>query len=132
MRQFQDSRLNVYVHVGKIFEKWQEHTHIDKLPTFEACNTGVFKDHVDFVTHLYRTQYDYFHRIVLHLVQSTYSVLIAKLRVQVPKDDKVKQFSSIHKGIVSLPSYISSSSKYKTFSIMRLVSSFLHILYHML
>ena len=116
---------------GKIFRRWHEYIHIVNLPTFEVCNTEVFKDHIDFVTHLYKSQHDYFHRIVLHLVQSTYSVLIAKLKVQVENGHSAKRFSSIHKGIVSLPSYIESSSKYKTFSIWRIVSTLLHLLYNL-
>ena len=107
--------------LDKMLERWHRENHILKLPTFEVCSTSVFPNHVDFVTHLYKSQHDYFHRNVLRLVQSNYSLLIAKLKIKLPEDDSSKRFSSIHKDIVSLPSYVSSSSKYDTFIVTKYV-----------
>ena len=76
---------------GTILGQWHKETHIVNLPTFKGCNTSIFQNHDDFVTHLYASQNDYFHRIVLRFAQRTYSILITKLNVNTPEDTFVVQ-----------------------------------------
>ena len=63
---------------------------------------------MDFITHLYHEKNEYYHRIILRLVQSTYSILSAKFQLKNSKDTNECQkptFCLVHKGKVSLPFY---------------------------
>ena len=101
-----------------LFHSWHEKTQIHKLPSFTNCGSGMFNTPESFVEHLYENQNDYYHRIILRMVQASYSSLIAKIKIPTASNKiKVsnKPFSSIHEGKVSLPAYVKSTSKYETF-----------------
>ena len=112
----------MYSPCGTPFKKWHVQKNITKFPKFRSCDILVFKDHIDFISHLYEAKDDYYHQIILHLVQSTYSLLLAKFKqkfiVHTNMNNK-QTFSSIHKGKVTLPTYMHSGSKYETFALQR-------------
>ena len=102
------------------FSEWHKKTHIDMLPNFSACEKIIYKDHISFVKHLYSHHTDYYHRIVMRIVQSSYSSLISKIKIPSNTHSDLPDsttFGSIHPGKVSLPSYVKSSSSYDTFTI---------------
>ena len=77
---------------------------------------------MEFITHIYVTKDDYYHQIILRLVQSTYSVQLAKFRLKASNEvneTKKQTFSSAHKGKVSLSMYVCSSANYETFKVVR-------------
>ena len=90
---------------GVLFWEWHIQNHINELPNFHCCDSSIFKNHLDFIAHLYEQKDKYYHVIILRLVQSTYSILLAKFRqkssIHTMNDDK-QTFSSIHKGKVPL------------------------------
>ena len=86
------------------------------------CENKVFHGHMDFIAHLYSKKEEYYHQTILRLVQSTYSVLLAKYRLKTgDQGDEInkKIFSSVHKGKVSLPLYLMSDVTYETFTILQ-------------
>ena len=104
------------------FGNWHKETHINMLPNFNACSDTLFDDHTSFVKHLYSHHNDYYHRIILRIVQSSYSTLISKMKISSkPTTEQTNKstFSSIHQGTISLPIYSCSSSDYNTFSIKK-------------
>ena len=63
---------------------------------------------------------DYYHQIILRVVQSNYSSLLSKFKLNTPNDDAstkhgVPSFSSIHKGSITLPPYVCTSCTYQSF-----------------
>ena len=105
---------------SKLFQNWHQKHHINKLPKFCDCSATVYDDYSDFVKHLFNQHEDYYHRIILRIVQYSYSSLISKIKIPSPSKPKHQSsFGSIHYGKVSLPPYVSSSSEYDTFSIKR-------------
>ena len=96
--------------------------HFDFLPRFLNCETDIFHDPSSFVQHLLANQCDYYHRIVLRMVQNSYSSLISKIKMSsehLNSTSDQMSFGSIHRGIVSLPSYVKSTSEYDTFSFQK-------------
>ena len=86
------------------------------------CEDKVFDNHMDFIAHLYSKKKEYYHRTILRLLQSTYSILLAKYRLK--SGDQGDEFnkqtlSSILKGKVSLPSYQISDASYEIFTIVQ-------------
>ena len=63
---------------GGLFRNWHNQSHINLLPNFKTCEDKVFYDHMEFIAHLYSKKEEYYHQTILRLVQSTYSVLLAK------------------------------------------------------
>ena len=84
---------------GTLFKNWHAQIHIDLLPNFKRCEKKIFKNHMDFITHLYHEKNEYYHQIILRLVQSTYSILLAKFRLKTSKETNECQkstFPSVH------------------------------------
>ena len=60
-------------------------------------------------------------QIILRLVQSIYSIRLAKFWLKNSKDTNECQkqtFSSVHRGKVSLPFYVHSDAEYETFTVV--------------
>ena len=107
---------------GALFKNWHDQIHIDLLPNFKRCEKKIFQNHIDFISHLYHEKNEYYHQIILRLVQSTYSILLAKFRLKTSKETNKclkPTFSSVHKGKVSLPFYVHSDANYETFTVIR-------------
>ena len=96
---------------SKLFNNWHRRESLDKLPNWRTCTSEIYQKLVGFLHHLHVTNKDYYHRIILRVVQSNYSSLLAKFRFRTSDDVKlgsdILTFSSIHKGIVIfyLPMY---------------------------
>ena len=89
------------------------------LPKFHLCKSHVYKCHTGFIEHLCSFWLDYYHHILLRLVQSTYSALLSKLKIPttIEYTENTHKFGIIHRGHISLPPYIKSSSKHQVFVI---------------
>ena len=75
-----------------------------------------------FVDYQYREKKDFYHQIILRIVQTNYFNLIAKLKIDTDGIDDTQNkssatFSSIHKGKVILLSYASTRPTYDTFAL---------------
>ena len=102
---------------SNLFRKWHKKNHMDMLLDFTECSSDVFANYTAFVKHLYNNHDDYYHRIVLRVVQCSYSSLIAKIKISSPSNTKSQSsFGSLHSGRVSLPPYVSSDSQYDIFT----------------
>ena len=105
---------------SSLLKEWHIEHCLTELEGFVTCNSTIFESHTDFVKHLHSQSHDYYHRIIMRLVQSTYSVLISKLKIKpLPKENlptkNSSRFGMLHKGKVSLPSYVKTSAEYVTF-----------------
>ena len=100
-----------------ILKEWHKDAKIMNLPNFEVCQSEVFKSENEFLEHLCYYKSDYYHQIIMRLVQSTYSVLLSKLKYPSSDHDlsETSRFRQIHKGHISLPTYVKSSLKHNTF-----------------
>ena len=101
-----------------ILNEWHKEQKIHNLPNFQPCKCAVFQSHHDFVKHLCECSSNYYHRIIMRLVQSTYSVLLSKLKYPSSQQDfnESSRFSDIHRGYISLPPYVKSSLTHLTFT----------------
>ena len=108
---------------SKIFHKWHQFEHLSKLNNFQKCDKVIYLTPESFVEHLYRKKKDFYHRIILRIVQTNYSNLVAKLKISTDEIDKqnksISTFSSIHNGKVTLPSYVFTGLEYDTFVIIK-------------
>ena len=86
-----------------MFGEWHKETSIVNLPKFIKCKSNVFTDPMEFIIQLESSKEDYYHRIVMRIVQNLYSSLLAKFTT-VDSTSSEKTFHSVHKGSVSLPS----------------------------
>ena len=112
---------------SRLLSKWHEKCYLNKLHTFEKCDNRVFDNPIDFVNHLHSKSGDYYHRIIMKIVQSLYSSLLAKLKTKQTTSDHLSSFASIHKGKVTLPAYVMSGSKYDLFTFKRYEKYYLFI-----
>ena len=101
-----------------MFGEWHKQKAINILPEFKECKSSVYNDPMDFIVHLESTKDDYYHRIIMRIVQNLYSSLLAKFTTVGSKSCK-KTFHSIHRGTVSLPSYRQTGAKYSIFELTR-------------
>ena len=104
---------------SSLFRPWHNNNSFSILTKFHSCDSPVYKCHTNFIGHLCSVRSDYYHRILLRLVQSTYSVLLSKLKIStaVECSENIHKFGMIHKGHISLHSYVKSSSKHQVFVI---------------
>ena len=83
---------------------------------FKECETPIYTNIDTVVKHVYSRQDCYYHRIIMRIIQGTYSPLIFKLQI---KDDQnyetSKLFSVLHNKKVTLPPYIESSYQYQSY-----------------
>ena len=105
---------------SNLFHNWHKMNHLDILSDFSACSSDIFNNYRELVEHLYSNHDDYYHRIILRVVQCSYSSLISKIKISSPTTTKApSSFGALHSGIVSLPPYVSSHSIYETFSVIK-------------
>lgn len=89
---------------------------MNTLPGFCQCEATIYRDPKSFVKHLYSSNQDFFHRILLRIVQTNYSSILSKIRMQCCKtDNKTINFGKIHKGHIVLPQKAEQTLRYETF-----------------
>ena len=98
------------------FGEWHKEMSIDNLPKFLKWKSNVFTDPMEFIIHLKSIKEDYYHRIVMRIVQNLYSSLLAKFTT-VNSISSKKIFHSVHKGSLSLPSYQNTDADYGIFEV---------------
>ena len=99
---------------SSIFNKWYQAKGIIKMIQFKQCESPIFMNTNSFVKHVYSRQDCYYHRIVMRIIQNTYSPLISKLQIRDDlKKDKRPSFSLTHDIQVKLPPYITSKYEYQ-------------------
>ena len=85
-----------------LLRKWQSSYSILELSDFKECDSYIFPDPMEFMRHVQSNNRDYYHRIVMRIIQSSYSSLLAKFNsTMLQKSDM--SFHDIHKGAVQLP-----------------------------
>ena len=94
------------------------------MPMFRACKDKVFKNPIDFVNHLHSMSEDYYHRIIMRIVQGLYSPLLSKLKTKQNSSNKeykkgFSSFASVHKGTLKLPAHVTSNFHYNLFRFKR-------------
>ena len=101
---------------SRIFDWWHKKKGIDKMNRFKQCDTPKFTNSNLFVTHIYSLQDCYYHRIIMRIIQGTYSPLVSKLKIKEnEKMDKGKMKSVLHDKKVILPPYIESIYNYESY-----------------
>ena len=90
-----------------ILREWHKDVKFDELPKFDICHSSVFKSHNEFLDHLCSYSVNYYHRIIMRLVQSTYLVLLSNMKFPSSYQDlsESSRFGVIHKEHISLPVY---------------------------
>lgn len=101
---------------SRILNEWQIKHNLNTLPGFCQCEATIYPDPKSFVKHLYSSNQDFFHRILLRIVQTNYSSILSKIRMQCCKtDNKTINFGKIHKGHIVLPQKAEQTLRYETF-----------------
>ena len=99
-----------------IFDPWHQQKGISLMKCFKQCDSDMFGNINSFVTHVYSMQDCYFHRIIMRIIQSTYSPLISKIRIRECEATKIgTTFSKVHEKKVTLPPYIESNYDYQSY-----------------
>ena len=89
---------------------------IIKMSQFKQYESPIFTNNNSFVKHIYSRQVCYYHRIVMRIIQNTYSPLISKLQIKDDrKKDKQTTFSLTHDIKVKLPPYITTKYEYQLY-----------------
>ena len=101
-----------------LLRNWHKVKGIDKMPVFKECSSSVFSDPMDFVHHIQNTNGDFYHRLIMRLIQSSYSSLLAKFTTDENNPTK-SLFHEVHKGIVTLPDYRNTGADYTTFKVLK-------------
>ena len=105
---------------SKLLKKWHTRLGIDKYTEFTTCAGKIYENHINFVQHIHSKKNDNFHKIILRIVQTNYSILLNKLKFQ--NDDDItenKPFHEICRQNIKLPKYVDSKRNYSTQMIKR-------------
>ena len=73
---------------------------------------------MEFVRHIQSNNGDYYHRIIMRIIQSSYSSLLAKYTLTILQKTDMS-FHDIHKGAIKLPNYVNTVGGYKIFEITK-------------
>ena len=101
-----------------ILRKWHLSYSLSKLSTFRECNSYIFPDPMEFVRHVQSNNDDYYHRIIMRIIQLSYSSLLAKYTSNMLQKTDLS-FHDIHKGAAKLAHYVNTGSIYKIFQITK-------------
>ena len=55
---------------SKLFNNWHQRESLDKLSNWRSCTSEIYQEPADFIHHLHVMNKDYYHRIILRVVQS--------------------------------------------------------------
>ena len=103
-----------------ILSSWHQYHSFHTFPRFKVCKSGTFEDPFEFVHHIQLQNDDFYHRIIMRIIQSSYSSLLAKFKMKV--NERVEQsFHAIHKGTVTLPPNVATNATYKVFQVTKYV-----------
>ena len=111
---------------SSLFSNLHRDKNLYQLPNFVECEKKVYTNPISFIGHLHSEKDDFYHRIIMRIVQGRYSSLISKFKVTPSSENKrngkvVNSFGDVHKGIVKLPPYVKSNSVYDVFNFDRYV-----------
>lgn len=79
-----------------IFNKWQMKHNINTLPGFCQCENKIFSDPKSIISHLYSNDQDFYHWILLRIVQTNYSSIIGKIRMKCSRKVKKLKLSQTY------------------------------------
>ena len=103
---------------SKLLHEWHKSNFMNGYMGFNQCESLVFNDPTTFVNHIQREHNDYYHRIIMRIIQCSYSSLLAKFTMSIDTS-LYKSFHRIHKGSVKLPTYMNTGANYTTFRISK-------------
>ena len=119
-RTFKNTPILACAHVHASLMGGTKKKGIDKMNRFKQCDTPKFTNSNLFVTHIYSMQDCYYHRIIMRIIQGTYSPLVSKLKIkETQKMDKGKMKSVLHDKKVILPPHIESMYNYESYKFER-------------
>ena len=121
--------LNTYSSVcvcpcSRLLSNWHHKYLFNEIPMFNPCEEKVFQNPIEFVNHLYYRKEDYYHQIVMRIVQGLYSPLLSKLKTKFNSSSKeykkgFSSFASVHKRTIKLPAHVTSNFQYNLFRFKR-------------
>lgn len=79
-----------------LFSDWHSDKNLNKLPNFVKCEKKVYMNPISLIEHLHSEKQDFYHRIIMRIVQGRYSSLISKFKVTPSSEDKKKTNLLIH------------------------------------
>ena len=106
---------------SNIFVPWHMRLGIHKYTNLNPCNKIVYDGYINFVKHVHEKQDNHFHKIILRIIQTSYSVLLNKLNLRGDTDviSSKKRFQEICKENIKLPEYFDSKRSYRTHKVRR-------------
>lgn len=107
---------------SSVFHKWHLKQGIDQYQGFRSCNATIYHDTKSFLQHLHYNQADFYHQIVLRIVQSYYSSILAKIKIFKSLKNDTVLMKSIRRsclGIITLPKNIQTNATYESFTVER-------------
>ena len=102
-----------------MFRNSQYYQNLKRLSNYASCAKTLFCSPMDFICHLQSSKDDYYHRIVMRIVQNSYSSLLAKFKLASEKLSPNVTFFERHKMEIALPSHSQTSAKYSTFDLIK-------------
>ena len=100
-----------------MFRKCHCYGFLVKLEQFKNCKIGIFNSPMELVCHLQSDKDDYYHRIVMHIIQNYYSSLLSKFTIALDQVSKNAFYEK--KKDISLPSHLKTDSIYSTFDVIK-------------
>ena len=79
-----------------LFVNSQYFQNLKRLSEYDSCATSIFCSPMDFICHLQSNKDDYYHRIIMIIVQNSYSSLLAKFKLASDKFSQKVTFFQKH------------------------------------
>ena len=105
---------------SKLLQKWHKSNNMNGFFGFDQCESLIFDDPMELVNPIQHNNEDYYHWIIMWIIQCSYSSLLAKFRLS-NNPSVEKYFHGIHKGTIRLPTYVNTGANYTMFQISRYV-----------
>jgi len=105
-----------------IFQKWHREENVDALHQFTPCRDQIFENERVFIEHLHQFQEDFYHRIILRVVQSNYSSIIAKIKIlkNMKENRELTTTGGTNcYGKIVIPKHVYTGARYKSFVVRR-------------
>ena len=105
---------------SSIFKAQHQQIGITKYQQFRQCQGIIYDNPISFFEHIHKTHHEIFHKIILRIIQGSYSILRNKIKFESEyKRTNMKRFYEICKDNIQLPKYTNSRSNYSTVKIKR-------------
>ena len=102
------------------FDQWHINTGLNKISDFTPCKTEHFLNPYELLQHVYLNKADFYHRIILRIIQTNYSSLVVCFDMSKKgKQHIISSFQSKHDGKVTLLEPVVSSLPFTTHIIKR-------------